>query len=86
MEEEVTNAYHCADWLKWVSYVEKSKQAIFESIHHVEIPILLQVQQVKGGRLNNNSIKQWASSNNDAMSTRWREICQRIWVDLNLAK
>jgi len=54
--------------------------------HYAKIPILLEVQQAEGGGLNNNSTKQLASSNNDEMNTRWREIYQRIWVDLNMDK
>jgi hypothetical protein len=50
-----------------------------------KIQVLLQVQQ-EGGGLNNNSTKQMASSYNDEISTRWREICQRIRVDPNLDK
>jgi len=43
MEEEITDAYDYVDWLKWVFDAEKSKHAMFESTHYVEIPILLQV-------------------------------------------
>jgi hypothetical protein len=37
--------------------------------HTAKIPILLQVQQAKGGDLDNNSIEQLTSFNNDEMNT-----------------
>jgi hypothetical protein len=78
MEKEITYADDYVNWLKWVSDAKQSKHAMFESTHYAKISILLQVQQAKGGDLDNNSTKQLASYNNDEMSTRWREICQRI--------
>jgi hypothetical protein len=55
MEEEITDADDYADLLKWVTNAERNKQAIFESTHYAEIPMLLQVQQSERGGLNNNS-------------------------------
>jgi glyoxylate carboligase len=57
MEEEITNADDYADWLKWVSDAKRNKQAMFESTHHAKIPVLLQVQQIESGGLNNNSFE-----------------------------
>jgi hypothetical protein len=75
MEEEITNIDDYVDWFKWVSDAEKRKQAMFESTRYAEIPVLLQVHQAESSGLNNNSTEQLASSNNDEMSTRWKEIC-----------
>jgi hypothetical protein len=86
MEEEITYANDYAYWLKWVSNVEQSRHAKYESTHYVAILVLLQVHQVEGGNLDINSTEQLASFNHDEMSTRWREICQRIRVDPNLNK
>jgi hypothetical protein len=61
-----------------VSNVEKRKQAMFESINYAKIPVLLQVHQVENGGLNNNSNEQLALSNNDEISIRWKEICQKV--------
>ncbi len=86
MEKEITNAYDYDNWFKWVSDVEKRKHVVFESINYAKIPVLLQVHQVESGGLNNNSSEQLASSNNDEISMRWKEICQKVWVDPNLDK
>ncbi len=42
MEEEITDVDDCANWLKWVSDAEKSRQSMYESTHDVTIPLLLQ--------------------------------------------
>jgi hypothetical protein len=55
VEEEITNADDYADWLKWVSNAEQSRQAMYESTHYATILVLLQVHQVEGGNLDNNS-------------------------------
>jgi hypothetical protein len=86
MEEEITYANDYTNWLRWVSDVEQSRQAMYESTHDAAILVLLQVHQIEGDNLDNNSTKQMASSNHDEMSTRWREICQRIKVDTSLDK
>ncbi len=59
---------------------------MYESTHYATIPILLQVHQAEGGNLDHNSTKQLASFNHDEMTTRWREICQRIRIDTSLDK
>ncbi len=33
MEEEIINANDYVDWLRWVSYAEQSRQAMYESTH-----------------------------------------------------
>jgi hypothetical protein len=86
MEEEITDVDDYVDWLKWVYDVEQSKQAMYESTHCSEIPVLLQVDQTQGGNPDCSSTEQVTSSNHDEMSTRWREIYQRIRVDTGLDK
>jgi hypothetical protein len=55
MEEEIIDAGDYANWLRWVSDVEQSRQAMYESTHCATIPMLLQVHQVEGGNLDRNS-------------------------------
>jgi len=86
MEEEITNTNDYDDWLKWAFNIEKIKHAMFESTSYAKILILLQVHQVESGGLNNNSTEQLTSFNNDEISTRWKEICQKVWVNPNLDK
>jgi hypothetical protein len=59
---------------------------MYESTHYATIPVLLQVHQAEGGKLDCNSTEQLASSNHDEMNMRWREICQRIKFDTSLDK
>jgi len=42
MEEKITDADDYADWLRWVSSAEQSRQAMYESTHDAAIPLLLQ--------------------------------------------
>jgi hypothetical protein len=57
---------------------------MFESTSYAKIRVLLQVHEVESGGFNNNSSEQLASSNNDEISTRWKEICQKVQVNPNL--
>jgi len=59
---------------------------MFESTNYAEIPILLQIHEIKGGDVHNNSNNKLTSSDSDEISTRWKEICQKIQVDPNLDK
>jgi hypothetical protein len=59
---------------------------MYESTHNATILVLLQVHQAEGGNLDSSYTEQLASSNPDEMSTRWREIYQRIKVDTSLDK
>jgi len=43
MGEEIIDVDDYVDWLKWVFDAKKSKHAMFESTHYVQIPILLEV-------------------------------------------
>jgi hypothetical protein len=46
--------------------------------------VLLQTVQVKDGDPDGKPIEQLASSNQQEMVNRWREICQRIKIDIGL--
>jgi len=65
-------------------WCKEKKNAMFESTSYTKILVLLQVHEVESGGLNNNSSEQLASSNNDEISTRWKEICQKVQVNPNL--
>jgi len=90
MAEEVTDSDDYADWIKWASDVEQSRQAVYESIqdlpiplllqqpsptHNSSIPVLLQTVQVKDGNLDYKPAEKLASSSHQEMDNRWREIC-----------
>jgi len=42
MAEEVTDLDDYADWIRWASDVEQSRQVVHESIQDLPIPLLLQ--------------------------------------------
>jgi hypothetical protein len=77
MAEEVTDSNDYADWIRWASDAEQSRQAVYESIqdlpvplllqqpslaHNSSIPVLLQTVQVKDGNLDCKLAKKLASS------------------------
>jgi len=98
MKEEVTDSHDYAYWIQWVSDAEQSRQAMYESTqdlpvplllqpsptHNPSIPVLLQTAQVKDGDPDGKPIEQLASSNQQEMVNRWREICQQIKIDTGL--
>jgi hypothetical protein len=99
MEEEITDADDYAGWLRWVADAKQCRQAMYESTHDVVVPLLLQqpsqghtpsipallqVLQTKDGNLDCSPTEQLVSSNHDEMDIRWREICQRIRIDISL--
>jgi hypothetical protein len=47
MEEKIKDTDDYANWFKWVSDVEKRRQAIFESTSCAKIPLLLQVHKAE---------------------------------------
>jgi hypothetical protein len=51
MREEITDADDYADWIKWVADAEQKKQALANGLNHVEVPVLLQVQQLNDAAL-----------------------------------
>ncbi len=84
MKEEITDADDYADWIRWVSDVEQGKQALPGAANCVEVPVLLQVQQVDTADSHDEFRKQLALSNNWMVNSRWEEICKRIRIDQNL--
>ncbi len=42
MAEEITDGDDYANWIRWVSDAEKSRQTMYESTHDVPVPLLLQ--------------------------------------------
>jgi hypothetical protein len=42
MKKEITDADDYADWMRWVSDVEQSRQAMYESTHDAAVTLLLQ--------------------------------------------
>ncbi|CAM6079655.1 unnamed protein product [Sphagnum tenellum] len=84
MKEEITDADEYADWITWVSDAEQEKQALPRAANCAEVPVLLQVQQVDTVDFHDNFKKQLALSNNQKVSSRWEEICQRIQIDQDL--
>jgi hypothetical protein len=99
MTEEVTDSDDYADWIRWVSDAEQSRQAVYESIqdspvplllqqpsptHNSSIPMLLQTTQVKDGNFDCKPAEKLASSSHQEMDNRWRKICQQIRMDTEL--
>jgi hypothetical protein len=84
MEEKITDTNNYANWIKWVSDVEERKHAIFESMSCAEVLVLLQVHQTDSSGSHNDCSEKMIRSNNQDVSTRWKEICQKIQVDHNL--
>ncbi len=89
MTEEVTDSDDYADWIKWVSDAEQSRQVVYESTqdtpvplllqqpiptHNSLIPVLLQTVQVKDGDFDSIPAKNLASSNHPEADIRWKEI------------
>ncbi len=84
MREEITDADDYADWIKWVADAEQKKQALVDGLNHVEVPVLLQVQQLNDTAFYNN-FRDWIVSTDDpGVSSRWEDICQKLCVDQNL--
>jgi hypothetical protein len=84
MRKEITNADDYADWIKWVADVEQKKQALVDGLNHVEVPVLLQVQQLNDVALCNNFRDQIVSTDDPRVSSRWEDMCQKLCVDQNL--
>jgi predicted aspartyl protease len=99
MEEEITDADDYADWMKWVSDAKQCRQGVYESMHDVAVPLLLQkpsqvhassipallqTVQMRDGNSNGSHTEQLTSANHCEMDTKWGEICQRIRIDTSL--
>jgi hypothetical protein len=101
MTEEIADGDDYADWIKWVSNAEESKQTVHESTHDVPVPLLLQqlcpehdsvilmllqTVQVKNGDCDCKPTEKFASSSHLELGIRWKEICERIKIDTNLGE
>ncbi len=81
MREEITDANDYVDWIKWVADAEQKKQTLADGLNHVEVPVLLQVQQLNDAPLCNNFRDQIVSTDDPRVSSRWEDICQKLYVD-----
>jgi hypothetical protein len=99
MTKEFTDADDYADWIRWASDVEQSRQAVYETtltspvplllqqtspIHDSLIPVLLQAVQVKDDDFDYKPTEKLTSSNHQEVDNRWGEICQQIKIDPGL--
>jgi hypothetical protein len=99
MNEEITNVDDYADWLRWVANAEQGKQTRRESTPDADATLvlqqtyptdissiltLLQAVQVKGDDFSCTTTGPSSSSCHDELTTRWREISQRIKIDNSL--
>jgi hypothetical protein len=75
MREEITDVDDYADWIKWVADAEQKKQALVDGLSHVEVPVLLQVQQLNDAALYNNFRDRIMSTDDPGVSSRWEDIC-----------
>jgi len=87
--------------MKWVANAEESRQSMHESTHNVHVPLLLQQHcpqhdsiilmilqtiQVKGGDSNCEPSEKFMSPSRHESGTRWKEICERIRIDVDLGE
>jgi hypothetical protein len=101
MTEEIADGDDYADWIRWASYAEKSRQTVHESTHDVPIPLLLQqhcpehdsaipmllqIVQVKDGDPDCEPIEKFVLSSHRESGIRWKEICERIKIDTDLSE
>ncbi len=97
MTEEVEEGDDYADWIRWVSDAEKSRQAMrnvpapqlshrHSLGHDSALPVLLQTIQIENNHSECQSSMKPASFNPLALNVRWKEICERIKIDTNLGE
>jgi len=101
MTEEITDGDDYANWIRWVFDAEKSRQIIHESTHDVPVPLLLQQHcpqhdstipmilqtiQIKDGDSACKPIGKSVSSSHSESGNRWKEICERIKIDIDLGE
>jgi hypothetical protein len=101
MTKEIADGDDYADWIRWVSDAEKSRQTMYESTHDVPIPLLLQQHcpehdsvipmllqtvHVRDGDSGCEPIKKFASSRHCELGIRWKEIRERIKIDTELGE
>jgi len=101
MTEEIADGDDYADWIRWVSDAEKSRQTVDESTHDVPVPLLLQQHypehdfaipmllqtiQVKDGDSDCEPIEKFMSPNHHESGIRWKEIYEQIKIDTDLSE
>ncbi len=101
MTEEIADGDDYADWIRWVSDAEKGIQSMHESTHDVPVPLLLQQHspehdsiipmllqtvQIQNGDSDCKPTEKFASSSHFELGIRWKEICERIKIDIDLGE
>jgi hypothetical protein len=97
MTEEIEEGDDYADWIRWVSDAEKSRQAMRDVLtpqlshqhslgHDSALPVLLQTIQIENNHSECQSSMKFASFNPSALNVRWKEISERIKIDTNLSE
>jgi len=84
IQEEITDADDYANWIKWVADAKQKKQAFTNGLNHVEVPVLLQVQQLNDVAFCNNFRDRIVSTDDPGVNSRWEDICQKLCVDQDL--
>jgi hypothetical protein len=83
MKEETGESDDYADWIKWVADEEQKKQAPSDSTN-VEVPALLQVQQLNDATSCKNLEGQITATEESGVDSRWKDICQKLRIDPGL--
>jgi hypothetical protein len=101
MTEEITDGDDYADWIRWVSDAEESRQTMHRSTHDVPVPLLLQQHcfehdsaipmllqtvQVKDNDSDCEPIEKFMSPSCHESRIRWKEICERIKINAGLGE
>ncbi len=101
MAKEIADGDDYADWIRWVSDAEKSRQTMYESTHNVHVPLLLQQHcpehdstipmllqtiQVRDGDSSREPIERFVSFERCELGIRWKEIRERIKIDTDLGE
>ncbi|CAM6028571.1 unnamed protein product [Sphagnum balticum] len=99
MTEENSDGDDYADWIKWSSDVEENRLSVCESARnvlgpvplqqhkldrHSVIPIILQTAQARTEEPNRKTNEGCVSGNHSESEIRWKEICERIKIDVEL--
>jgi len=99
MTEELIDSDDYADWIRWVSDAEQSRQAACGSTQGLPDPlqlqqpiptinssmrVLLQTVHMRDGDLDYKPAEKLTTTSPLQMEHRWKEICQRIRIDTEL--
>ncbi len=101
MIEKIADGDDYADWIRWVSDAEKSRQTMYESTHDVPVPLLLQQHcpehdsaipmllqtvQVRDGNFGREPLEKFVSSRHCELGIRWKGNRERIKIDTDLGE